>query len=474
MADAVVVGAGPNGLAAAVSLARAGVSVTLFEGRQEVGGGTRSSDAVTLPGLLHDHCSAVHPLGAASPFLRSLSLERHGLRWAWPTIDVAHPLLHGPAAVLERSLERTAAGLRGADSGWWHRLFGTLSRHFDDLAEDLLGPLIRAPQHPLLMARFAAEAGWPVTSLARVFATPASRALLAGVAAHSAGPLTSPASSGTAVALVAAGHSHGWPVAVGGSARISAALLAELEEHGGKVETGAWVGSLAELPRAEVTLLDVAPGAAVRICGSRLPAHTAAAYRRWRHGPAAFKLDLAVDGGVPWQDERCRHAGTVHVGGELDEIRLAEASVARGQMPERPFVLLAQQHVADPGRAVGSVVPVWAYAHVPRGWGGDATERILAQISRFAPGLRERIIALRATTVANFAEGNPNFVDGDILTGASNLRQSLGRPRLARDPYATGIPGVFLCSAATPPGPGVHGMCGFGAARSALSYLRSR
>lgn len=471
MPDAVVVGSGPNGLAAAVRLARAGVSVTVLEGRETIGGGTRTSTELTVPGLVHDHCSAVHPMAVGSPFLRSLDLERHGLRWCWPEVDVAHPLEHGPAAVLYRSISRTAAEL-GVDGSMWEMVFGRLGDEFDDLVEDVMRPLLHVPAHPLLLARFAGLAGLPVNTLTRAWREPRAKALFAGVAAHAIRPFSAVGSAGIGVMLIAAGHRWGWPVAAGGSFSIAAALAAELEELGGRIETGAWVKDLGDLPRSDAVLLDVAPGAAVEICGQRLPAKVAKAYRRWQHGPAAFKVDLAVEGGVPWRDEACRKAGTVHVGGTVEEISLTEREVARGRMPSRPYVLVSQQYLADPARAIGTVVPVWAYAHVPRGWAGDATQTVLSQLERYAPGVRDRVVATHSTGAADFTAGNPNVVGGDILTGANTVRQSVARPRLALDPYASGIPGVFLCSAATPPGAGVHGMCGAGAAGSALSYLR--
>ncbi|WP_035840346.1 phytoene desaturase family protein [Kitasatospora azatica] len=468
-AAAIVVGSGPNGLAAAVALAQQGVAVTVLEGAETIGGGTRSSE-LTLPGLLHDHCSAIHPMAVSSPFLRTLGLERHGLEWRWAQVELAHPLPDGPAAVLYRSLDRTAQEL-GRDGAAWRRVFAPLVEGYDALVEDLFRPTLRLPSHAVELTRFAARAPWPAGWLARCWRTPAARALFAGTAAHALRPLGSLGSSAIGLMLVAAGHRHGWPVARGGSRSITDALAARLRELGGAVETGVDVSSLAELAPADVVLLDVAPRDAVSICGPRLPARVAHAYRRWQYGPAAFKLDLAVEGGIPWRDEACRRAGTVHLGGTIEEIAHAEREVAAGRMPTRPFVLVGQQYLADPGRSAGSSHPVWAYAHVPSGWPGDATGTVLDQLERFAQGTRERIRACRATGVAESAGRNPNYVAGDILTGANTARQLVLRPRLALDPYRTGIPGVFLCSAATPPGAGVHGMCGHGAARSALRHL---
>ncbi|AUG81940.1 FAD-dependent oxidoreductase [Kitasatospora sp. MMS16-BH015] len=468
-----MVGAGPNGLAAAVALAREGVAVTVLEQAATIGGGTRSGE-LTLPGLLHDHCAAVHPMALASPFLRSLDLERHGLRWRRPEVDLAHPLNQGEPGVLHQSIERTVAGL-GADGAAWRRVFGPLAAEFDALAEEVMRPPLHLPAHPGPLLRLALRAAPPAAALARAaWRTPQARALFAGTAAHAVRPLGALGSGAIGLLLLAAGHRHGWPVAQGGSQAVAEALAARLRELGGRVETGVRVRSLTELPPGAAVLLDLAPREAHAVCGSRLPARTARAYARWQHGPGAFKLDLAMEGGIPWRDEACRRAGTVHLGGTLAEIGHAERAIAQGRMPERPFVLVSQQYLADPGRSAGSVHPVWAYAHVPSGWRGDATEAVLAQLERFAPGTRERILAQTVSGPAQLAADNPNFVGGDILTGANTARQLLLRPRAALDPYATGIPGVYLCSAATPPGPGVHGMCGYGAARSALRHLAVR
>ncbi len=467
MSNAVVVGSGPNGLAAAVVLAQAGVDVTVFEAADTIGGGTRTSE-LTVPGLLHDHCSAVHPMGAGSPLFTALDLD---LEWLWPEVDLAHPLDGGRAGVMVRSLESTAAGL-GVDGPAWNRLFGPFARGFDALNEDLLRPIVHVPKHPLLLAGFGLRSLAPVPLVARRWKSDEARALFAGVACHSLRPLESVASSAIGLALIAAGHRYGWPVARGGSRAITDALAARLVELGGRIETGVCVSSLAELPAYDVVLLDTAPAAAADIVGEAMPSRVQRAYRRYRHGPGAFKVDLAVDGGIPWTNESCRRAGTVHLGGTLEELAVAEREVCSGRMPERPYVLLAQQYLADPSRSVADVHPVWAYAHVPHGWTGDATEHILKQIERFAPGTRERIVATSTRSAPGFASYNANYVGGDIVTGANDVRQVLMRPRVALNPYSTGVPGVFLCSAATPPGAGVHGMCGKNAADSALAHLR--
>jgi phytoene dehydrogenase-like protein len=468
---ATVVGAGPNGLAAAITLAQQGVAVTVVEAASEVGGGTRSAELI-LPGVLHDVCSAVHPLGAASPFLRSLELQRHGLKWLWPEIDLAHPLDRGRAAVMVRSLDQTAARL-GDDGPSWRRRFAPLSAGLDELTDDVFRPILHVPAHPLPLARFGAQALLPATVLARCWRREDTRALFAGAAAHAMYPLQRPTTSAAGLVLIAAGHAVGWPVAAGGSQAITQALGKALLELGGIIETGAPIGSLGEAPAGDAVLLDVAPAAAAEICGDRLPVRVGRAYRKWRHGAGAYKVDLVVDGGVPWVNDACRRAGTVHVGGTIDEIASAEHQVRRGVMPGRPFVVVCQQYLADPGRSSGDRHPVWAYGHVPNGYTGDATAAIIAQIERFAPGLRDRVLGIEVRSPAGFQRYNANFVGGDIATGANDPWQVLVRPRLAPDPYRTGIPGVFLCSAATPPGAGVHGMCGFNAARSALRFLRT-
>ncbi|MGW7694994.1 phytoene desaturase family protein [Streptomyces asiaticus] len=468
-ADAYVVGAGPNGLAAAVTLAQAGLGVTVLEAADTIGGGTRSGE-LTVPGLLHDHCAAVHPMAVASPYLRTLGLERHGLHWAYAETDLAHPLDGGHAAVLHRDLAVTARGL-GEDGPAWRRLFTPLVTHYDALVDDLMRPVTRLPRHPVLTVGFGLRAVFSARSIARRWHGEAARALFAGTAAHALRPLTSAGSSAIGLMLTAAAHRYGWPVTRGGSRAVTDALAARLTELGGIIETGCPVRSLRDLPPARAVLLDLAPRAAAAVCGPRLPARVRRAYTRYRHGPAAYKIDLAVEGGVPWRAHACRTAGTVHVGGSADQVADAERTVARGQLPRRPFVLVSQQYLADPARSVGDIHPVWAYAHVPHGYRGDATAAVLDRIEEYAPGLRDRVIALTARAPAHLAAYNPNYIGGDILTGANSLLQMALRPRLAPDPYATGIPGVYLCSAATPPGAGVHGMCGHNAAISALRHL---
>lgn len=470
MSRAVVVGSGPNGLAAAVTLARAGVDVEVLEASDVPGGGTRSSE-LTMRGLIHDECSGFHPLALDTPFSRSVDLARHGLRWRWPEVQYAHPLDGGRGAVSLRSATQTAAGL-GDDEAGWRRIFGWLSDRFGAIGEDFLRPMLHVPAHPLMLARFGALSALPATVLARAWRTPEARALFGGVAAHAMRDLATPFSSAIGVALGSAAHTYGWPVAEGGSAAISRAMIAALEEAGGKVLTGIRVESSRQLEGADIVMLDVAPGAAATILADRLPWRVRRAYTRFRHGPGVFKVDFALDGDVPWLHEGSRAAGTVHLGGGLPEMVDTERRVARGQMPERPFVLVGQQYLADPTRAASSWRPLYAYAHVPAGYTGDATAAIEQQIERFAPGFKERIVARHVRTPADFEAGNANYVGGDVVTGLNTGRQLVFRPRLALDPYVTGVPGVYLCSAATPPGAGAHGMCGFNAANRALARLR--
>lgn len=469
MSTAVVVGGGPNGLAAAVALAAQGVGVTVLEGAAQIGGGARSGEAL-LPGLLHDHCSAFHPMAVGSAFLGSLGLERRGLHWRWPEIDCVHPLDGGGAGVLYRSVADTAAGL-GADGARWRLAFGRPSKRFDALSEDIMGPLLRIPKHPLTLARFGLPTVLPGSTVARMFRTEEARALFGGVAAHTFRPLHYPMTAAIGMGIITAGHRHGWPVAAGGSQAIINALAGLLADLGGKIETATPIRSAAQLPPADVTLFDLAPGAIAEILGDRLPRRVARAYRRFRHGPGAFKVDFAVSGGVPWTNADARQAGTVHLGGDYAEVAAGERDIHAGRMPQRPFVLVGQQYLADPQRAVGDVVPLWTYAHVPHGYTGDATGAIIDQIERFAPGFRDRIVGQTVRSTTEMAAYNPNFVGGDIVTGAKDIRQLAFGPRTTLNPYALGIPGMYICSAATPPGPGAHGMCGYRAAQQALKYL---
>jgi phytoene dehydrogenase-like protein len=466
---AVVVGSGPNGLAAALTLAERGVQVRVLEAKDVIGGGTRTSEH-TLPGLLHDDCSAFHPTGVASPFLQRQGLEQYGLTWRWPDVQLAHPLDGGKAGILWQDLDRTVAGL-GVDGPAWGRLFGRLARRFDALTDDVFRPIVHLPAHPLTLGHFGLNALLPASVSARRWKTDEARALFGGVAAHAFSSLHAPLSSSVGLMLTAAGHAYGWPVAEGGSRAVTDAMALKLDKLGGAIETGVEVRSVAELGDPDVVLLDVAPQAAVRILGDRLPRRVRRAYRRYRYGPAAFKVDFAVEGDIPWTNPDVGRAGTVHLGGTFEEVAAAERRIVRGAMPADPFVLVGQQYLADPSRSVGDTHPIWAYAHVPSGHPGDATEAIVSQIERFAPGFRRRVRATFVRSVRRMEEHNANYVGGDINAGYNNVRQIAMRPRVALDPYATKVPGVYLCSSATPPGAGVHGMCGFNAATSALRYL---
>jgi phytoene dehydrogenase-like protein len=464
---AIVVGSGPNGLAAATRLARAGLEVTVLEAADTIGGGTRSSEGI-VPGLVHDHCSAAHPMAVASPFFDELHLP--GLTWLSADVECAHPLDDGSAGALYRSFDDTGRAL-GSDGDRWRQVFEPLAARFDQLFADISQPVLRVPDHPLTLARFGVRAAVPGTVLARLWRTPQARALWTGVAAHAFWRLDRPLTSAIGLALAAGAHAHGWVVAEGGSQTIADALAADLRRHGGTIETGVRVRALADLPPHDVLMLDVSPSAALAILDDRLPSRVARAYRRFRHGPAAFKVDFAIEGDVPWVADAARRAGTVHLGGPAEEVAASELAVHRGEMPDRPFVLVGQQYLADPGRSAGTVHPLWTYAHVPHGYTGDATEAIIRQLERFAPGFRDQVVGTAVRSAQEMSSYNPNYVGGDIVGGAASLTQTLFRPRFALDPYATGLPGTYLCSASTPPGAGAHGMCGANAAARALREL---
>jgi len=466
--DAVVIGAGPNGLAAAVHLARSGASVLVLEAGPELGGGTRTAE-LTLPGFLHDRCSAVHPMGILSPFLRQLPLADHGLRWLQSPASVAHPLDDQPAVLLARSVADTAAAL-GDDARSYHRLVEPFLGDPHGLLGDALAPL-GIPRHPLLMARFGWHGLGSATRLARRFdATPA-RALLAGCAAHSILPLERAVTAAVGLMFLVTAHVEAWPVAAGGSHAITRALASLLAAHGGRIETGVRVKRLADLPAARVYLFDTSPDQLAAIAEPVLPPRYLRRLRRFRYGPGVFKLDWALDGPIPWRDPRCLDASTVHVGGTLEEVAAAEAAVWRGDHPERPFVLVCQQSQLDPSRAPAGKHTGYAYTHVPAGSTVDLTAQLESQIERFAPGFRDRILARHVTTPAELERDNPNYVGGAITGGVADLFQLFTRPVARLDPYSTPNRRVFLCSASTPPGGGVHGMCGYHAARSALRRI---
>jgi phytoene dehydrogenase-like protein len=467
MPDAVVVGAGPNGLAAAIELARAGRSVLVLEAAETVGGGVRTAE-LTLPGFRHDVCSAIHPAAVASPFLRSLPLAEHGLEWIESPAPLAHPFDDGSAAMLERSVETTAAGL-GADGEAYRGLLAPLVEGAEGLAEVLLAPL-GLPPYPLAAVRFGTHALLPATLLARRrFAGGRARGLFAGLAAHSMLRLSRPPSGAIGLALALFGHAFGWPLPRGGAQALADSLASYLRSLGGEIRCGHEVESLAEVRGARLVLLDVTPRQLLALAGNGLPSRYRRRLAGYRYGPGVFKLDLALDAPVPWTAEECGRAATVHLGGTLDEVARAEALVARGEHPERPFVLLGQQSLFDRTRAPAGKHTVWAYCHVPNGSRVDMTGRIEAQIERFAPGVRELIAARHALGPAELERYNPNYVGGDIGGGVQDLRQLFTRPVARRVPYSTPLDGVYLCSSSTPPGAGVHGMCGYFAARAALA-----
>ena len=441
----------------------------MLEAADTIGGGTRSSEYL-MPGLLHDHCSSAHPMAVASPLFKELKLP--GLTWKRAEVECAHPLDDGTAGAMFRSFEQTEAAL-GVDGRRWRQVFEPVAQHFDDLFADISQPVLRVPSHPVTFARFGLRAALPATVLGRLLGTPQAQALWTGVAAHAFWRLDRPMTSAIGFALAAGAHAHGWVVAEGGSQAIAEALAKDIIEHGGTIETGVHVRSVADLPPHEVLMLDVSPQAAIGILGDRLPSRVASAYRRFKYGPGAFKVDFAIEDGVPWSADVARRAGTVHLGGTAAEIAAGELEVHRGTMPERPFVLVGQQYLADPGRSVGNVHPLWTYAHVPHGYTGDVTEAIIGQIERFAPGFRNRVVGTAVRSATEMAVYNPNYVGGDIIGGAASFSQTLFRPRFALNPYATGIPGTYLCSASTPPGAGAHGMCGANAAARALAEFGS-
>ena len=468
--DAVVVGAGPNGLAAAAVLARAGVSVRVYEAAASVGGGART-DERTIPGFRHDPCSAVHPLGAGSPVLRAMPLDRYGLEWVEPELPLAHPLPDGSAVTLERSMIHTASSL-GDDGEMYRRLLAPFLGRWDELVTDALrAPLMDLPRSPLLLAQYGLRGALPADVLARLFRQEPARTLLAGLAAHAMAPLSSPITGGIGLIFALAAHEFGWPFPRGGTQAVSDALAAYLRDLGGEIETEHRVRSLDRLPEARAYLFDISPTELVSIAGSRLPASYAGQLRRYEYGPAAFKIDYALDGPMPWTAHACHRAGSVHLGASKQEIGAALRSSHRGEPPDPPFLITAQPSLFDPTRAPEGKHVLWTYGHVPNGWRGDATAAIERQIERFAPGFRDRVLARSTTGPAELESYNPNYVGGDIACGDCSGLKALLRPTIARNPYATGDPAIYLCSSATPPGPGVHGLCGYHAARTALQRV---
>ncbi len=467
--DAVVVGSGPNGLAAAVALARAGASVLVVEGEEEIGGGTRSAE-LTLPGFRHDVCSAVHPMGILSPFFRQLPLDAHGLEWLCPPVSVAHPMSDGDAVLLTRSLERTVAGL-GRDGAAYQRLVGPFLENPHALLADLMAPL-RIPDRPVAMLRFGLRATFSANRLAKLcFRDARARALFAGCAGHSLLPLTYPLTAALGMIFTLTGHVENWPVAKGGSHAITKALASYLESLGGRIETGRRIEKLRELPEARVVLFDTSPEQLANIAGDALPAGYRRRLGRYRYGPGVFKLDWALDGPIPWRDPACLEASTVHVGATLEEICASERDMYRGRHNERPFLILCQQSAFDPSRAPEGKHTGYAYCHVPHGSELDMSDAIEAQVERFAPGFRDRILARHTMNTAAFERYNPNYKGGAITGGVADAFQLWTRPVARLDPYTTPNPKLFICSAATPPGGGVHGQCGYWAAKSALKQL---
>jgi phytoene dehydrogenase-like protein len=465
--DAVVVGSGPNGLAAAVTLAREGLSVHVIEARDEIGGGTRTAE-LTRPGFLHDVCSAIHPMAHASPLLSRLPLEKYGLQWVEPPAPMAHPLDDGTAVMLERSVDATAQGL-GDDGDAYRSLFTSLVDNASQLFSDLLGPL-RLPRHPIVQARFGLRGLRSAKGLAEGrFHGQRARALFGGLAAHSCLPLEQIPSAAVGLMLGIAGHAVGWPIARGGSQQISSALAAYLQSLGGTIECGRRITSLDELPSARAVLVDVTPRQLLSIAGTRLSVRDQRRLGKFRYGPGAFKLDWALSAPIPWRAAECARAGTVHLGGTLDEIAASERAAWSRQPAERPYVLVAQQSLFDPSRAPAGAQVGWAYCHVPHACDVDMTERIERQLERFAPGFRDCILERHALSPAAFENYNENYVGGDISGGVQDLRQLFTRPVARLVPYATSCPNLFLCSSSTPPGGGVHGMCGYFAARAALA-----
>ncbi|MEO5718102.1 MAG: NAD(P)/FAD-dependent oxidoreductase [Chthoniobacterales bacterium] len=465
--DAVVVGSGPNGLAAAITLAQAGCSVLVLEANSTIGGAARSGE-LTQPGFVHDLGSAIHPLAFGSPFFRTLPLERHGLEWIQPPVALAHPLEGGMAACLQQDLQAPNDSL-GKDDRAWRGLMQPFVRDWEKLSGEFLQPMLHLPRHPLALARFGLPALAPASALARFrFRGAPARALFAGIAAHSFRPLETIASAAFGLVLGAASHAVGWPFPRGGAQAISDALAAHLCELGGRIETNRRIENLAQIPSARAVLFDLTCWQFARLAAEELPASYRRRLERFRHAPGVFKIDYALSGPVPWLAPECRAAGTLHLGGTLEEIAASERAVANGRHAERPFVLVAQQSLFDRTRAPGNQQTLWAYCHVPHGSDRDMTEAIEHQLERFAPGFRDCVLARHIAGASALERSNSNLVGGDINGGAADLWQLIARPVVSPAPYRTPRQGFYLCSSSTPPSGGVHGMCGYHAARTAL------
>ncbi|NEU09315.1 NAD(P)/FAD-dependent oxidoreductase [Flavihumibacter sp. R14] len=463
--DAVVVGSGPNGLAAAIAMQQEGLNVLIIEGKDTIGGGLRSAE-LTLPGFTHDICSAVHPLAFGSPFFSKLPLQKHGLEYIFPAVAAAHPFRDGSAAFLTKSIDETARWLT-KDDQTYATLFTRLLKDWPGLMNDLLGPL-RIPENPAALAKFGMKALLPATVLARNFQTTGARALVAGMAAHSMLPLTYIGTSAIALVLMASGHEYGWPIPKGGSASIANALASYFTALGGRIETGRMITSMNQLPSSHAVLFDITPKQLLKIAGHKFSTIYKWQLERYRYGMGVFKMDWALDEPIPFKNSRCRQAGTVHLGSTMAEIADSEQQTWQGRHPEKPFVLLAQPSISDPSRAPAGKHSVWAYCHVPKNSNADMTEAIESQVERYAPGFKDRILARHVMNSRDMECYNPNYIGGDINGGAIDIGQLFTRPALRWSPYRTSAKGLYICSSSTPPGGGVHGMCGYHAAKRAL------
>jgi phytoene dehydrogenase-like protein len=466
--DAIIVGSGPNGLAAAITMQQAGLSVLLVEGKDTVGGGMRSAE-LTLPGFVHDVCSAIHPLAAASPFFKTLPLEKHGLEFIYPTIAAAHPFDNGTAAALYRSVEQTAKQF-SVDEKSYIKLLQPLVHDWPQIINDVLGPL-HFPEHPVEMARFGMKALRSASSIAKRFQSKEAKGLWAGMAAHSIQPLTNKTTAAIALVLMATGHTTGWPMPKGGSGKIAEALSSYFTSIGGTIQTNFYVRSLKELPSSRAVLFDVTPQQLMEIAGHQFSSIYKWQLKHYRYGMGVFKIDWALSAPIPFKAAECKQAGTIHLGNTFEEMAASEQLTSEGKIPERPFVLLAQQSLFDPSRAPAGKHSAWAYCHVPNNSTVDMTDRMEQQVERFAPGFKERIISRHVMNAREIEAYNPNYIGGDINGGIIDARQLFTRPALRWSPYRSSAKGIYICSSSTPPGGGVHGMCGYHAAKRALKDI---